>query len=98
VTAPPTEYALLELAQHYQRLGSVEALLDHAGRLPVAPLMVKIWRQADAMTGLLPWDADYGAAPGEGVSCDARLRERYGHFPSRRRIDPGMRLPRPKSG
>ena len=98
VTSPPTEFALLEVAREYRQLGSLSTVLEAARHFYIGPLMIKMCKLGDVMTGLLPWDADYDAAPGEGVSCDDRLRERFGHFTSRRAIDPGFRMPRPKSG
>lgn len=96
VTAPPTEFCLLELARAWRRLGSVPALLNHGRALGVSPVMVKMWRQAESMSALLPWDGDYASAPGEGVRCDDAMRQRYGAFTSRRTVDPRFKMPRPK--
>jgi hypothetical protein len=60
----------------------------------LAPIMLKIIGTAAGMAALLPWDAGYGAADGEGVPCDDRLRARFAKYPTRIEFDPSTRKPR----
>jgi 8-oxo-dGTP pyrophosphatase MutT (NUDIX family) len=79
----PTLLTLRELTALYQHHGSLARLLAAARALQPATVMAKIVRRGEALEGLLPWDEEYAATAGEGVPCDAALRQRLGRFPSR---------------
>lgn len=83
---PPTTLTLRELAAHHERHGSVSGLLAAARTLAPMTIMAKVVRHEHGLEGLMPWDADYAGAPGEGVPCSPTVRERLGGFPSRVRL------------
>lgn len=85
-SAPPTLLTLRELAALYARHPSLRQLLDAARSLRPVTVMAKMVNVGGIYHGLMPWDEEYAAAPGDGVACDSWLRERLGHFPSRVRL------------
>jgi 8-oxo-dGTP pyrophosphatase MutT (NUDIX family) len=83
IQAPPTRCSLGDLALSLRKHGSIERLMQlEAGRAVVAmmPKMVRIDGQTMV---LMPWDADYQSAPGEGIPPDAQIPAPYRQFPSR---------------
>ena len=83
INAPPTLFTLCELAALYTRHGSLTQLMQAARAMPPVTVMAKIVGRGETCQGLFPWDEAYAAAAGKGVSCDAHLRRRLGHLPSR---------------
>jgi 8-oxo-dGTP pyrophosphatase MutT (NUDIX family) len=83
INAPPTLFTLRELAALYTHHGSLRQLMQVARAMPPVTVMAKIVGRGESCQGLFPWDEAYTAAAGKGVSCDAHLRRRLGHLPSR---------------
>lgn len=87
ITVTPTLFTLRELAEERARRRSLAEILRGAEAAAPAAVMLKI-RQRDGSTdALLPWDSEYAEAPGDGVPCDASLRQRFSGYPSRLEVD-----------
>ncbi|HLS80589.1 MAG TPA: hypothetical protein VK025_04215 [Steroidobacter sp.] len=85
--SPPTLYNLMELDATWRRHGSLQAMLAGEAQRRVPPVQPKIISEGDDQLIVLPWDAAYARAAGEGEAVDlleypARLRE----LPSRMSI------------
>ncbi len=63
---PPTIRNLEDLAPH----ATVEAALAWARGRAVVPILPKLVPDGDTLAIVLPWDAEYAAAPGEGIPID----------------------------
>jgi 8-oxo-dGTP pyrophosphatase MutT (NUDIX family) len=83
IQAPPTRFSLGDLALGLRKYGSVDRLMRVEADREVVPMMPKIVRIDGQPIVLMPWDADYQQAPGEGIPPDARVPPAYLKFPSR---------------
>ncbi len=80
---PPTLIVLRELAEALAAAKSLEAFLQTAhGRTPPT-VLPKIVAGEPADTVILPWDPEYDALPGGGVSWDAASIAARADWPSR---------------
>lgn len=61
---PPTYLTLKDLATTYRRRGSLPALLRGEALRDVPPILPATRTGADAWEMLMPWDPEYGQAPG----------------------------------
>jgi 8-oxo-dGTP pyrophosphatase MutT (NUDIX family) len=83
IHAPPTRFSLGNLALSLRKHGSVERLMQLEAARAVVPMMPKMVRIDGQIIALMPWDADYQSAPGEGIPPDAQIPAPYLQFPSR---------------
>jgi len=82
IQAPPTRFSLAELGLALAQHGSIERLFERETAHVVHPVMPKILRNGQETLILLPWDAEYPAAAGEGTST-TQIPPPYLGFPSR---------------
>jgi len=82
LAAPPTQLTLADVADGYARHGSLDALLVAEAERPVPPIMPKLVQHEDARVAIFPWDAEYTAAPGEGIEL-AQVPPHLARLPSR---------------
>ena len=78
----PTLYNLRELDTTLRDYGSLAAMLAGEGQRTVAPVLPKVIN-TDTTTIIMPWDAGYDAAIGEGVPADITYPARLRSLPSR---------------
>jgi 8-oxo-dGTP pyrophosphatase MutT (NUDIX family) len=72
----PTQCNLHDLQTALARYGSLDELLAGEMSRKVPPILPKMFREDDRMSIVMPWDAAYEAAPGDGLSvtdCGALL-------------------------
>lgn len=65
---PPTLLTLEDLAESYAAHGSLAAMLDAERSRATPPVMPRIELTTDAFRVVMPWDAGYAQAPGEGCT------------------------------
>jgi 8-oxo-dGTP pyrophosphatase MutT (NUDIX family) len=86
--APPTLATLEDLWSSHRRHGGLEAMLAAERNRDVPPILPKLQPTPDGggFEVILPWDADYASAPGEGCAIRARYPGYLLALPSRRRF------------
>lgn len=65
---PPTLLTLEDLAESHARHGSLAAMLEAERGRPTPPVMPRIELKVDEFRVVMPWDAGYAVAPGEGCA------------------------------
>jgi 8-oxo-dGTP pyrophosphatase MutT (NUDIX family) len=81
--AQPTLYNLLELDASLRQHGSLAAMLAAEARREIVPILPKVTSaNAQSRSIMMPWDPEYDATPGEGVSA-GRFPKRLTDLPAR---------------
>jgi 8-oxo-dGTP pyrophosphatase MutT (NUDIX family) len=83
IPAPPTRFSLGDLAVSLRKYSDMDRLMQMEAGRDVAPMMPKMVRIDGKMMALMPWDADYQTAPGEGIPPHVPIPAQYLRFPSR---------------
>lgn len=79
----PTQCNLHDLNEALQRHGSLDRLFTAEATRPVPPVLPKMFPENGRTTILMPWDADYEKAPGEGVAISRENSGALGSLPSK---------------
>lgn len=78
----PTQCNLHDLNEALLRHGSLDRLFAAEAARPVLPILPKMFSENEQTTIVMPWDAAYETAPGEGVAIDRELSGALGSLPS----------------
>jgi 8-oxo-dGTP pyrophosphatase MutT (NUDIX family) len=81
--ARPTVFNLEDLAAAIRTHATLDALFAGEAERTVLPIMPKLVADQTAPVLLMPWDASYDAAPGEGVSLFGKCPDAFRSLPSR---------------
>ena len=84
--ARPTIYNLEDLYASVVAHPSLDALFTSEGNRTVIPILPKMFREGEQTTLVMPWDAGYEAAPGEGTRSGMIYPESLRRMPSRTRM------------
>lgn len=83
ISAPPTRTTLIELAEEYRDAGNADRLFVSRWDRACVPVMPKMKREDGQLVAVLPWDREYEALPGEGISPLIEMPARLRRLPSR---------------
>ena len=89
---PPTRLMLADVANAWERHGSLQAMLAAEAGRPVPRVLPKLVEREEGRVTLFPWDPEYAAAPGEG-SEPAEVPPHLARLPSRVVLTESLRYP-----